>query len=81
MTAERSPGSQERSVGPRKARGMEIGGITMVSADQAELLDALEEIRSLVWLAEEGTLDLGPALRSLLGAAYAAADKALAEHA
>jgi hypothetical protein len=56
---------------------MQIRGITMECADPAEVLDALDEIRSLIWLAEDGEADLGPAVRSLLAGAYLAAEEAL----
>lgn len=50
----------------------------MDRVDEAEALDAVEEIRSLFHAAEDGDLDLGPALRSLLRNAYWAIDAALA---
>ena len=44
----------------------------------AEALDALEEMRYLFDAADDGVLDLGPALRSLMRNAYWAIDAQLA---
>jgi hypothetical protein len=55
---------------------MEIN-VAMECPDEAAALDAQEEIRSLIWLAEEGQVDLGPPLRSLLGNVYQAIDAAI----
>jgi hypothetical protein len=49
----------------------------MDCANNAEGLDAMEEIRYLFELADDGGVDLGPALRSLLANAYWAVDGAL----
>jgi len=49
----------------------------MECANNAEGLDAMEEIRYLFELADDGGVDLGPALRSLLANAYWALDRAL----
>jgi len=57
---------------------MEIERIPLDCASDAEALDTIEEIRSLFELAEDGELDLGPTLRSLLRNAYWAIDGALA---
>jgi hypothetical protein len=59
---------------------MTIDGISIECAGDAEALDAMEEIRSLFELADDGELDLGPSVRSLLSSAYWAIDGAL-EHA
>jgi len=52
--------------------------VVMDCPDEDAALDAQEEIRSLVWLAEEGQIDLGPPLRSLLGNVYQALDAVIA---
>jgi hypothetical protein len=57
---------------------METERISLEFETGAEALDAMEEIRSLFEVAEDGILDLGPALRSLLRNAYWAIDAALA---
>ncbi|TML10027.1 MAG: hypothetical protein E6F94_05260 [Actinobacteria bacterium] len=57
---------------------MEIERIPLEFASDAEARDAIEEIRTLFEVAEDGELDLGPALRSLLRNAYWAIDGALA---
>jgi len=49
----------------------------MDCASSAEGLDAMEEIRYVFELADDGGLDLGPALRSLLANAYYAIDREL----
>jgi hypothetical protein len=49
---------------------MKIEGISMVCETEAEALDAMEEMRYLVELADDGGIDLGPAFRSLLRSAY-----------
>jgi hypothetical protein len=49
----------------------------MDCANNAEGLDAMEEIRYLFELADDGGVDLGPALRSLLANAYWAVDGVL----
>ena len=49
----------------------------MDCANNAEGLDAMEEIRYLFELADDGVVDLGPGLRSLLANAYWALDGAL----
>jgi hypothetical protein len=56
---------------------MKIEGISMDCAAGAERLDAMEEIRYVFELADDGGLDLGPALRSLLTNAYYAIDREL----
>jgi hypothetical protein len=57
---------------------MTIDGISIDCASDAEALDAIEEIRYLFELADDGELDMGPAFRSLLTSAYWAIDAALA---
>lgn len=57
---------------------MTIDGISIECASDAEALDAMEEIRYLFELADDGELDIGPAFRSLLSSAYWAIDGALA---
>ena len=57
---------------------MTIDGISIECASDAEALDAVEEIRYLFELADDGELDIGPAFRSLLSSAYWAIDGALA---
>lgn len=49
----------------------------MDCASGAEGMDAMEEIRYLFELADDGGVDLGPALRSLLTNAYFAVDREL----
>ena len=49
----------------------------MDCASNAEGLDAMEEIRYLFELADDGGVDLGPAVRSLLTNAYFAVDREL----
>lgn len=56
---------------------MKIEEISMDCASDAEGLDAMEEIRYLFELADDGGLDLGPALRSLLANAYYAINREL----
>jgi len=56
---------------------VKIERISMDCANNAEGLDAMEEIRYLFELADDGGVDLGPALRSLLANAYWAVDGAL----
>jgi hypothetical protein len=56
---------------------MTIDGITIECASGDEALDAIEEMRYLVELADDGELDLGPAFRSLLRSAYWALDGAV----
>ena len=56
---------------------MEIERIQLDCATDAEALDAIEEIRSLFQAAEDGEIDLGPALRSLLRNGYWGLDAAL----
>jgi hypothetical protein len=53
---------------------MKIEGISVVCETEAEALDAMEEIRYLIELADDGGFDLGPAFRSLLRSAYWAID-------
>jgi hypothetical protein len=57
---------------------MTIDDISMTCAKDAEALDAMEEIRYLFELADDGELDIGPAFRSLLASAYWAIDGAIA---
>jgi hypothetical protein len=57
---------------------MEIEGISMECTTAAEALDAVDEMRCLFEAAEDGVLDLGPALRSLLQSTYWAIDLELA---
>ena len=57
---------------------MKIEGISMECTTTAEALDALEEMRYLFDAADDGVLDLGPALRSLMRNAYWAIDAQLA---
>jgi hypothetical protein len=53
---------------------MTIDGISIECASDAEAADALEEIRYLFELADDGELDMGPAFRSLRTSAYWAID-------
>jgi hypothetical protein len=55
---------------------MQIEGITIECSGPDEALDAMEEMRYLVELADDGGIDLGPAFRSLLRSAYWAVDGA-----
>jgi hypothetical protein len=59
---------------------MTIDGISMECAGDADAIDAMEEIRYLFELADDGELDMSPAFRSLLTSAYWAIDRVL-EHA
>lgn len=56
---------------------VKIEQISMDCASGAEGMDAMEEIRYLFELADDGGVDLGPALRSLLTNAYFAVDREL----
>ena len=56
---------------------VKIEQISMDCASSAEGLDAMEEIRYLFELADDGGVDLGPAVRSLLTNAYFAVDREL----
>ena len=56
---------------------VKIDQISMDCASSAEGLDAMEEIRYLFELADDGGVDLGPAVRSLLTNAYFAVDREL----
>jgi hypothetical protein len=56
---------------------MRIDGISIECAGDAEALDAMEEIRYLFELADDGELDMAPAFRSLLVSAYWAIDRAV----
>ena len=58
-------------------RVVKIEQISMDCASGAEGLDAMEEIRYLFELADDGGVDLGPAVRSLLANAYFAVDREL----
>jgi hypothetical protein len=56
---------------------MTLDGVSMDHNGPDELADAVEEIRGLFELADEGVFDIGPAVRSLLTNAYFAAEDAL----
>jgi hypothetical protein len=58
---------------------MKLDGISFEYESEAELVDLLEELRTLYETADEGLIDLSPVLRSLLANAYFAAEARLVD--